>query len=465
MQLSVPAQTLDGPFEVNLALIPISGCTVRKWEEGAAVVRVDDGSVYSLAYHVSPDDVNAEDAVDAGTLSKPCLSGYYLFQQLLKNHPDPTKPVMIYFHAGDYIDTGFIDWSTVRTGYYPEIDGTLEHSVKIENYPGDTLNSFLVGFLIEDRNHVHIKGFDLGSNRITAQVWVGKPEFLRFEDITIAGIRAATGSGNLGGIRLDDVGYTVIRNCNISDFKLDDLSLNHNLSPILTYKAHNILVEECILDDAAAGIYLKKPPAETHTYGEQAWTVRYNTFGSLLSKKIEANNNVVQDGRFDDFLIYSNTFLGAVGFSIVWDAANSSDGIEESGKLFVYNNTMVDCSGVQAGGHTLYHFNNAYRNSGSYLTSNSSSFGDLEGSYIAYSDYNISDVIAGYLRDGTDTLLDYPDKTTWNAAPASNRLLTANPDSNSFLESATFTNAGAGDYTITNANAANGFGGMRIGVL
>jgi len=473
VQLTVPAQTLDGPFEVNLDLTPVSGCSVRKWEEGAALARVDDGSVYSLAYHVSPDDVNARDEPDAGTAAKPALSGYYLFQDIIfRTHPDVNKPVMIYFHAGNHTDSGPISWSSVREGYYPEIDGTREHPIKIQNYPGDTVSlANSVGFLIEDRKHLHIKGIDTGSHNNYVDYWTGKPEYLLFEDMTVSGFRSATGATNHAGFRIDWAGKSVIRNCNISDFKLDSGDYNGNLACILSYRSHNILIENCDLDDASAGIYHKVPPSYTasiSTQNEQAFTVRNNKFGKLLESKLHFNTNASIQGNFIDALVYNNLFLGGTPgsegiFAVPIDSVNAADGqVVNTGMLF-YGNTLVDCIDLTASGFPVHHFNNAHRSVGSRMIRNARYQSEAADAFISYSDYNISTTITGLLRDTLGNVDDYSTKATWNAAPASTLLLEANPDSNSFEESPTFTNEGAGDYSLTNANAVSGLGGMPIG--
>ena len=469
--LTVPAQTLDGPFEANLDLTPVSGCSVRKWEEGAALARVDDGSVYSLAYHVSPDDPNARDETDAGTVGKPALSGYYLLRNIVRPHPDVTKPVMIYFHTGSYTDSGSAPPYSSKFGYYPEIDGTREHPIKIQNYPGDTVSlANSIGFLLEDRQHVHLKGFDTGTHSNYITHWVQPTaNYIIVEDFTVAGFRAASGSENFAGVRIDFAGNTVIRNCDISDYKQDNGDYNHNLSPIISYRSYNVLVEHCDFDDAAAGIYMKLPPSQD-TAGEQGWTIRRNKFGSLLVAKVLYTNNVVSLGYFDSTLLYQNLMLGGVGG--VDRISESNDLVQDEGivasvlPLHFYNNTVVDCGNYDWSGQLVNHYNNAFRSTATRMIKNLSDVNRIEadGSIINFSDFNLSNIISGTILSTGPVTEDYATKAAWNAATAGTRLLTANPDSNSFLEAATFANEGAGDYTITNANAAgNGLGGLDIG--
>lgn len=470
--LTIPAQTLDGPFEVNLDLVPLTGCTVRKWEEGTALARVDDGSVYSLAYHISPDDVNAADTLDAGTASKPTLSGYYLFQNIIRTHPDITKPVMVYFHAGNHTDSGSAPPWGSKYGYYPEIDGTREHPIKIQNYPGDTVDlTNSIGFLIEDRQHLHIKGFTTGPHDNTIDHWADdSANFIILEDFIGSGRRAATGAVNYATFRIDYTGNAVIRNCNITDFKLDNGSYNANLAPILSYGAYNVLVERCYFNDAAVGIKMKIPPTGD-TLGEQGWTIRKNEFGPLLEERIGWTNGAGWGGgHFDSVMMYQNLMHG--GGSGLERISYSADLVQDEAIIAstlpsqFYNNTLVDIGDYDWSGHLISHYNNAYRSTASRLLVNvpyDSKIG-AAGSIINYSDYNLSNVISATIKSAGPVTEDYATKTAWNAAVVGSRLLTANPDSNSYLETATFTNEGGGDYTITNANASgSGLANLDIG--
>ena len=470
--LTIPAQTLDGHFEVELDLVPVSGCTVRKWEEGAAIARVDDGSVCSFGWHIDPSDPAARDELDAGTAAKPALSSYYFWQDIIfRTHPDPNAPFIVYYHTGNYTDTGLIRWSSVQKGHYPEINGTREHPVKIQNYPGDTVSlANSIGFRLNDKQHVHIRGFDTGthSNYIDHIAASSTSNFIRIEDLTVSGFRAATGAVNYAGIRMDFTGNTVIRNCSITDYKLDSGALNHNLCPILSYSAYNVLVENCFFDDAQGGIYMKLPPRQV-TVGEQGWTIRNNKFGPLLASKIIFTNNTVDPGAFDSVLFYNNLFIGGgASFERIMESNDLAQDVAIVASTLpsqFYNNTMVDCDDFYWTGLNMSHYNNAYRSTANrMLITSLSSQADKDGSIIAYSDYNISNVISGTIIESGPTTSDYATKTAWNAATQSTRLPTASPDTNSTLEAATFTSEGASDYTLTNTSAAaGGKEGMPIG--
>ena len=473
VSLVIPAQTLDGVFEVNLDLTPVSGCSVRKWEEGAALARVDDGSVCSFGYHIDPSDPAARDELDAGTAVKPALSSYYFWQDIIyRTHPDPNAPFIVYYHNGSYTDSGNIKWSSSRQGHYPEIDGTREHPVKIQNYPGDTVDfTNSVGFLIEDRQHVHFKGFNTGPHNNKTNHWaLPTANYLLFEDFIGAGIGAPTGTNNLAAFFLNYTGNTVIRNCHITDVKLDDGNYNHNLAPILSYGAYNVLVESCYFNDAGSAIYQKIPP-RAETLGEQAFTIRSNEFGPLLSSSLAFTNGAAWGGgHYDSVLVYNNLMVG--GGAGLDEVCESEDLVQDDAivstvlPMHFYNNTLVDIDTAFWSGHLVNFYNNAIRASGSRMIQNLryGSKATANGSIINYSDYNLSDVISATIISTGPVTTDYATKATWNAAVVGERLLTASPDSNSTLQAATFTNEGGGDYTVTNAAAvSSGYAGMPIG--
>jgi hypothetical protein len=127
---------------------------------------------------------------------------------------------------------------------------------------------------------------------------------------------------------------------------------------------------------------------------------------------------------------------------------------------------LVDIGDYDWAGHLITLYNNAYRSTATRLVRNitDTTKVDAQGSIINYSDYNLSNIVSGTLNSTGPTTTDYATKTAWNAATVGTRLLTASPDSNSILETATFTNEGGGDYTLTNSSAAaGGYEGLSIG--
>ncbi|MBV1870790.1 MAG: right-handed parallel beta-helix repeat-containing protein [Gammaproteobacteria bacterium] len=269
----------------------------------------------------------------------------------------------VYVREGTYSEYAPIQGSSKVWGVRPKNSGTANGYISYIAYPGERVildtNFQSACFTLYGIKYVRIEGFEM-RNCSGAGIWVRSGSSTENSHLVlnanhIHGINDSAGR-NVAGIRMDHVGYSTISNNIIHNVRVGG-EHNGNAAGVLSYRMHNVIIENNEFFDIFSGIFHKAPANEVRKSGifrknlfhdtSRAIYINTNETISGYHNGTEVNHNVVyESGRFiydhthqaktqnTGLKVYNNTIIG------------TEFGIRGFDKVEFYNNILVDGAGV-----------------------------------------------------------------------------------------------------------------------
>jgi|GEM_PF-1736308 hypothetical protein len=379
----------------------------------------------------------------------------------------------VYIREGVYTEPDPIEGSTKAWGIRPANDGADGNLIRFLGYPGEKvvidMKFQAPCIVLYGRKYVEISGLEL-TNCWQSGVWVMSGSGRENSDILISnniihGIDAGSGT-NVAAVRMDHVGNSRIQDNVMYNIRVAGVD-NANAAGVLSYRMHDVIINNNEIYDVYSGIFHKIPDYE----GRKGGIFEKNLIHDVkLAFYFNTNEGVPEQGIHYNTEIRHNVVYSTTAF--IYETTDQSLG--QNRGLKVYNNT-VDGGDISLRGFAdVEIFNNVFFRSGGISTiyqSDALSRSDRKTPSISYSDYNLfypsfQGVIGLYSGSEVKAAsLSEWQRIGYGGDPFTLNVSAPGPDQNSIEKDPLFVGLNARDYRLTALSPAktSGRNGDNIG--